>query len=165
MAKARVISPFHGQHDHDHCQNSAMIAAEAECRKQGLKLTSIRRQVLEIIWSSHNPIGAYDVLQQLQAAGHKPAPPTAYRALDFLVSANLIHRLESLNAYIGCPSPQSQHECLFFICQTCGHTAELHSDEVNTAIAKGAETLGFKHKEPMIEVHGKCKRCTDGEQG
>ena len=159
--KARIISPFHGQHDHASCQHSALEMAEKECVKRGLRLTSIRRHVLEIIWKSHRPIGAYEILQQLQELGHKPAPPTAYRALEFLVSAHLIHRLESLNAYIGCPSPDAQHQCLFFICRLCGHTAELHSDEVNKAIEQGAETLGFTHHEPIIEVHGLCQPCSD----
>lgn len=163
MPKARVISPFRGQHDHDHCQVSAIETAEAECARKGLKLTELRRQVLEIIWSSHNPIGAYDILQQLQSKGHKPAPPTAYRALDFLVSAKLVHRLESMNAFIGCPSPEASHQCQFYICQQCGHTAELHSEAVAQAIESGAEQLGFIHNEPVIEVHGTCKACSKKE--
>ncbi len=154
-----VISPFHGEHDHSHCQTQALDAAIEECRKQGLRLTKIRQQVLEIIWDSHNPIGAYDVLQKLQDAGHKPAPPTAYRALDFLVAAKLVHRVESLNAYIGCPSPGANHECQFYICTECGHIAELNSPQVTDSLRKGAEELGFKSVQPVIEVHGVCASC------
>lgn len=154
-----VISPFHGEHDHSHCQSHALEAALKECKKQGLRLTKIRQQVLEIIWASHNPIGAYDVLQKLQDAGHKPAPPTAYRALDFLVAAKLVHRVESLNAYIGCPSPGSQHECQFYICTQCGHIAELNSPAVTDALQSGANELGFKGVQPVIEVHGVCSSC------
>jgi len=156
---ANVISPFHGEHDHSHCQSQAMQSALQECKKQGLRLTTIRQQVLEIIWASHNPIGAYDVLQQLQQAGHKPAPPTAYRALDFLVAAKLVHRVESLNAYIGCPSPGATHQCQFYICSECGHVAELNSPEVANALQSGAKELGFKGVQPVIEVHGVCNSC------
>jgi len=136
-----------------------MQSALQECKKQGLRLTTIRQQVLEIIWASHNPIGAYDVLQQLQQAGHKPAPPTAYRALDFLVAAKLVHRVESLNAYIGCPSPGATHQCQFYICSECGHVAELNSPEVANALQSGAKELGFKGVQPVIEVHGVCNSC------
>lgn len=157
--KANVISPFHGEHDHTHCQSQAMETALLECKRQGLRLTTIRKQVLEIIWGSHNPIGAYDVLQKLQEAGHKPAPPTAYRALDFLVAAKLVHRIESLNAYIGCPSPGASHQCQFYICTRCGHIAELNSPAVANALQAGADELGFEGVQPVIEVHGICSDC------
>ncbi len=157
--KNNVISPFHGEHDHSHCQSQALEAAQEQCKKQGLRLTKIRSQVLEIIWASHNPIGAYDVLQKLQEQGHKPAPPTAYRALDFLVSANLVHRIESLNAYIGCPSPDANHQCQFYICTECGHIAEVHNQDVAQSLSEGAKELGFITKQPVIEVHGTCRDC------
>ena len=159
MTNKQIISPFLGDHDHDQCFSDAMQTAISECEQQGLKLTKIRRQVLEIVWSQHHPIGAYDVLQKLQEAGHKPAPPTAYRALDFLVHAHLIHRIESLNAYIGCPSPNHSHQCQFFICSDCGNIAELNSKEISSALASGAESLGFKARQPIIEIHGLCSNC------
>ena len=154
-----VISPFHGAHDHTHCQEQAMVNAVEQCRKQGLKLTTLRRQTLEIVWGAHHPIGAYDVLQKLQEQGHKPAPPTAYRALDFLVSADLIHRIESLNAYIGCPSPDSNHQCQFYICKECGHIAEVNNQELAQALSNGAKELGFISQQSVIEIHGTCKNC------
>ena len=154
-----VISPFHGEHDHSHCEAQALELAKAKCAEQGLRLTKIRQQVLEIIWTQHNPIGAYDVLQKLQATGHKPAPPTAYRALEFLVSAKLIHRVESLNAYIGCPTPNANHECQFYICISCGHVAEMNNSAVSEALDASALELGFVSQQPVIEVHGVCKSC------
>jgi len=157
--KNNVISPFLGEHDHSHCQENALKNAKQECAERGLRLTKIRQQVLEIVWASHNPIGAYDVLQKLQESGHKPAPPTAYRALDFLVSANLIHRIESLNAYIGCPTPNATHQHQFFICKSCGYIAEVNSTAVAKALSNEAKGLDFISQQPVIEVHGLCKNC------
>ena len=154
-----VISPFHGEHNHTNCQTQAMELALTHCKKNSLKLTKIRQQVLEIIWESHNPIGAYDVLQKLQERGHKPAPPTAYRALDFLVNAQLIHRIESLNAFIGCPSPNNSHQCQFYICRECNHIAEINNQDIANALQAGAQELGFSSQQPIIEVHGLCKDC------
>ena len=158
-----VISPFLGEHDHSHCEEQALESAIAECAKQGLKLTKIRKQVLQIIWGQHNPIGAYDVLQKLQEAGHKPAPPTAYRALEFLVSAKLIHRIESLNAYIGCPSPNANHQCQFYICTQCQRIAEVNNQAVSDALQAGALELGFTPEQPVIEVHGVCRHCQEAD--
>jgi Fur family zinc uptake transcriptional regulator len=158
---ATIISPFHGEHDHSQCQSQALKNALARCQRRGLKLTKTRQQVLEIVWSSHNPIGAYDVLQKLQEQGHKPAPPTAYRALDFLVSTQLVHRIESLNAYIGCPSSDVRHQCQFYICTKCGHIAETNSSLVDDALQDGAKQLGFESEQAVIEVHGVCRLCQE----
>ena len=116
---ATIIAPFHGEHDHDQCLDDALLKAENSCRAQGLRLTSIRRQVLMLVWKSHKPQSAYDILEGLKSYGHKPAPPTAYSALDFLEQAKLIHRIESLNAYVGCAVPEKQHTGQFFICENC----------------------------------------------
>lgn len=164
QVKKNIISPFHGEHDHSSCQTQALSDALELCKKKGLKLTNIRQQVLEIIWASHNPIGAYDVLQKLQDCGHKPAPPTAYRAIDFLVNAQLIHRIESLNAYIGCPSPEHTHQGQFYICKSCGHIAEMSNSAINKTLAAGADELGFMAQEAVIEIHGICNDCQDKEK-
>lgn len=164
QAHKNIISPFHGEHDHNNCKTQAINHALTQCQKQGLRLTKIRQQVLEIIWASHNPIGAYDILQKLQDSGHKPAPPTAYRALEFLVGAHLVHRIESLNAYIGCPSPDASHQCQFYICKACGLIAELNNKDVASALTAGAAQLGFISQQPIIEVHGLCKTCQTKNQ-
>ena len=157
--ESQVITPFFGDHDHSRCKLKAVENALRLCHKKGLKLTNIRQQVLEIIWEYHQPIGAYDILQKLQERGYKPAPPTAYRALEFLRSAQLIHRIESLNAYIGCPSSGTKHQCQFYICTACGHIAEVSNSEVAKALSTGAKELGFVSHQPVIEVHGLCQSC------
>jgi Fur family zinc uptake transcriptional regulator len=154
-----IISPFHGTHDHDHCRDDAVRVAEASCRARGLRFTTLRREVLEIVWQSHKPIRAYDVLEQLRKQGHRPAPPTAYRALDFLVEADLIHRIVSLNAYVGCPSPDDSHICQFLICDLCGTAAEFENTAVSGAILKSSGSLGFSPKRQIIEIHGQCRDC------
>ena len=95
------------EHDHRVCVKDALEQATAICAKRGARLTPIRRRVLELIWASHKPSGAYDILEALsqESRGKRIAPPTVYRALDFLLEQGLIHRLESLNAFIGCPHP------------------------------------------------------------
>ena len=77
--------------------------------------------MLEIIWESHAPLGAYDVLQRMNGEGERNAPPTVYRALDFLLKHGLIHRIESQKAFVGCAMSADDHNALFFICRDCGN--------------------------------------------
>ena len=91
-------------HDHDACVSDALTRADEICAERGARLTALRRAVLEIVWASHAPIGAYEILDRLQTARRadndepaRAAPPTVYRALDFLLEHGLAHRIESLN--------------------------------------------------------------------
>ncbi len=157
----KVISPFYGQHDHANCTQGALDQAEAVCASNGRKLTALRKEVLTIVWQTHKPVGAYDVLDALRQRGHKPSPPTAYRALDFLVNARLIHRLESLNAYIGCPAPGKGHQGQFLICTQCKGVAEIDDPGIVNAIDSTAASLGFNANQQTIEITGLCESCLD----
>ena len=146
-------------HDHDACVDDALDRAEALCRAQGARLTPVRRRVLELVWNGHNPRGAYDILNDLAADGRRPAPLTVYRALDFLVEQGLVHRLESLNAFIGCPHPGGGHASQFLVCGRCGTATEVNDPDVTAAISRSAEALGFQVDRPMVEVTGLCPQC------
>ena len=62
----------------------------------------MRRRVLEALLASHQPLGAYELIDRLAVRGARPAPITIYRALDFLREQGLVHRIESRNAFIAC---------------------------------------------------------------
>jgi Fur family zinc uptake transcriptional regulator len=157
-----VISRFQpAGHDHQRCMETALEQAGQLCREQGLRLTPIRKRVLELIWRNHKPIGAYAILDQLAADGHKSRPPTVYRALDFLRSAALVHKLDSLNAYIGCGNPGAAHNGQFFICASCGTVAELADPDTQDMIDRQAHAVGFQVQQSYIEVSGTCNRCID----
>jgi Fur family zinc uptake transcriptional regulator len=156
-----IIAPFHGTHDHGNCLDEALRVAEENCRTQGRRLTAVRRQVLALVWQSHKPQRAYDVLKGLKAYGHRPAPPTAYRALEFLEQAGLIHRIESLNAYIGCADPASSHTSQFFICDECDAVAEIQDTALTRKLSKDAHELGFTPRNQTIEIRGLCRQCNE----
>ncbi|MEI9982345.1 MAG: transcriptional repressor [Aliidongia sp.] len=99
--------------------------AETVCTTRGVRLTELRRQVLELVWRRHEPVGAYDLLDELKVTHRRAAPPTVYRALEFLIDQGLVHRLESLNAYIGCTRPEELHAGQFLICTRCDSIGEL----------------------------------------
>lgn len=149
-------------HGHQSCIEQALAAATELCRREGLRLTAIRQRVLEHIWQSHQPLGAYEILAQLSAEDGRPAaPPTVYRALDFLLEHGLIHRLASLNAYIGCDRPHQAHQGHFLICRLCKVARELPHDEIDIAIEQAASALSFQVENQVVEVSGVCAPCRE----
>ena len=147
------------QHDHRACVHEAVEIAEAECRRQGARLTPIRRRVLELVWEGHQPVGAYALLETLGREGWSAAPPTVYRALEFLQRHGLVHRVALLNAFIGCSRPGQPHAGKFLLCAGCGMAAELEDETIERAVAAAAERLGFSVARQTVEVEGLCPSC------
>ena len=158
MSKAPGPLPPAG-HDHDSCVSAAIETAERLCRDRGLRFTALRRRVLMLVWDSHKPIGAYDILDKLGDEGKAAAPPTVYRALDFLIEAGLVHRLDSLNAFIGCPDPARSHAGQFLICRGCRTVLEIDDPDIDAVVARKAGQLGFTSVHQMLEVQGLCANC------
>lgn len=140
----------------------ALAAAEQLCEARGGRLTALRRRVLEIILDSDQPLGAYAILDVLRADGRRGAPPTVYRALDFLLDQGLIHRLASRNVFIGCVQPEHNHNGQFLICGDCGRVDELDSRAVERTIRNQAAAQGFRVEAQMVEILGHCRCCDSG---
>ena len=115
--------------------------------------------LLELVWSGHRPVGAYALLDRLRRDGRSAAPPTVYRALEFLQHRGLVHRLASLNAYCGCAHPGEAHPVQFLICRDCGTAAELVDRRVGEAIGRSAAAHGFEIRDRVIELSGRCRGC------
>lgn len=160
MAKKIVLQDFmSGKHDHHACVQDAVAQAEAICAGRNERFTPLRKLVLELVWSSHKPVKAYDLLAQLAEHHERPAPPTVYRALDFLREAGLVHKIQSLNAYVGCSAPSRLHQGQFFICEQCGDIAELDDEAITARVAENAKRVGFRVKDEIIEILGQCQVC------
>jgi len=156
--QATAFSP----HDHSHCITSAINHAQDLCADRGVRLTPVRQRVLELVWQSHQPIGAYELLASLAQEGFNSAPPTVYRALEFLSEQGLLHKLESINAYVGCSNPHTPHQGHFLLCQVCHQAQELDSQYITLALKLSADQHGFAIDHHTIEVVGTCQRCLDG---
>lgn len=150
-------------HNHDTCVSQALAEARTICQQQNARLTPTRERVLELIWQSHKPLGAYDVLAELTSEGHSAAPPTVYRALDFLQQYGLVHRIASLNAFTGCAHAGEHHTGMFLICRSCGNVLELKEPSVTTAIEDAASAEAFHPEAVTLEVAGLCPGCHKGQ--
>ena len=134
--------------------------AEALCRERGVRLTEQRRTVLQLLCVSEKPLSAYELLAQLRGVVKNPAPPTVYRALDFLLEQGLVHKLESLHAYIGCAHPDHPHASQFLICDDCGEVAEVEDPSVAKSLKAAGKAIGFRTKRPVVELRGTCAQCS-----
>lgn len=125
----------------------------------GVRLTPVRRRVLQILLEEHRAMGAYDVLQRLAAEGFGNQPPVAYRALDFLVEQGFAHRINRLNAFTACLHPGEAHTPAFLICRICHAVAEAPATPVRRALDAAARTLGFTIDRADVEALGLCPLC------
>lgn len=153
----------HREHDHGACERQALRYAEEISRREKLRFTEQRRQILEALLESHVPASAYDIIDRLAASsrGQRLAPITVYRALDFLVAHNFAHRIESKNAYVACDRGA---ECepgatLFLICDNCGAAGEASSDALGAIVNAETAHAGFLPRLKVLEIRGLCARC------
>ena len=145
-----------------------MAVAETLCAERGQRLTPIRRKVLGALLASHKPLGAYEIIDRIASKGARagtrqgtrPAPITAYRALEFLRENGLVHRIESRNAFIACVHNHAAGALVvFLICERCGAVGEASSAEVTSTLTSAARAAGFTPKSPVIEISGVCTHC------
>ena len=136
-----------------------MERAEMLCRERGVRLTEQRKTVFKLLCVSDKPLSAYELLDRMRGVVKNPAPPTVYRALDFLLEQGLVHKLESLHAYVGCAHPEHPHASQFLICDDCGEVAEVEDPSVVQSLKLAGKAVGFRAKRPVIEVLGTCAQC------
>lgn len=152
--------PASTKHDHAQCVSAALDTAEQLCVVRGVQLTPTRLQVLKLIWESHKAVKAYELLDRLKPLKQEAKPATIYRALDFLIEQGLIHRIESMNAFIGCNCSAERHEQLLLICRLCHEVEERPATVVMKALSDEIEQAGFIGQSKAIEIHGICARCS-----
>jgi Fur family zinc uptake transcriptional regulator len=153
------MSAFPHAHDHAACMADTLAAAETLAKDRGERLTPLRRRVLEIVLQSHRPMGAYDVLAALARDGARPAPPTVYRALDFLCAQGFVHRIDSLNAFAACFAPEKAHRSHFLLCRACGRAAEIDDPALDGALNAASRRAGFLATRETVEITGVCADC------
>jgi len=153
---APCTDPRHHVHDAD----AFVHEVERACEARGLRLTPIRANALRLIADAGRPVKAYELLDRMKATHDATAPPTVYRALDFLLEHGFIHKLASINAYVGCHHPGGEaHAVPFLICDLCHSATELEDDSIVSSLDASARALGFAPQAQTLEVHGVCKAC------
>jgi Fur family zinc uptake transcriptional regulator len=142
--------------------------AQAMAAQRGVALTESRRDVLDLVLAAKQPLTAYQLIELLrEKRGKSVQPPTIYRALNFLIENEFVHRIESMNAFVACAEHEHVrngghdhlHATQFTICVKCGRTEELSDHKIAETLKKLAKTIGFEATQQMIELRGLCRLC------
>ena len=135
--------------------------AQDICGHHNARLTALREQVLRLILEHGKPLGAYALMDKLEANSDRErvAPPTVYRALDFLLEHRLIHKIHSLNSYVGNANPKRENSSVILICSHCGTAQEVPNNSIQQAINLSASQHRFAVEKQVIEISGKCTSC------
>ncbi len=124
------------------------------------RLTKNQKVVLQALSKARKPMSAYEVLEQSKVrAQGLTAPVTIYRALDKLQALELVHRIDSMNAYVACNQGPHDEPVVFMICRDCRKTVELHARECGEMLTKLASDAAFQVANIKIEVAGTCNAC------
>lgn len=125
-----------------------------------MKLTRNQTVVFDALKGAGQPLTAYQILDidEVRENGLK-APLTIYRALEKLVAQGLVHRIESLNAFVACPHEAHAEPPAFMICTTCKRTIEFSSKSVRRAVSRQAAERDFQVDNTHLEVTGTCETC------
>ena len=123
-------------------------------------LTRNQSLVMGALSQADAPLTAYSILDQLRDYGFR-APPQVYRALDKLVEAGMVHRLESLNAFVACQDPgcEGHRTIVFTICEACGQVAEISDQSLARRLKNLVKEAGFALTKSTVELRGMCQAC------
>lgn len=135
----------------------ALASARAHCAARGAQLTDLRAQVLALLLRRDQATKAYELLADMQA--HQPgvAPMTVYRALDFLVEQELVHKVDATSSFLVCHHDHSHghhhHAPVLLVCESCGSTTEWDDADASRQLAPP----GFHVH--ATEIKGECADC------
>ena len=144
---------------HKSCIKEALTKAKIICDQRGVKLTKLRETVLKLIWKNHSYVKAYDLLEDLKKIDSSAKPPTIYRSLEFLLENGFIHKIQSLNAFVGCSHPNEHNKCYFLICKECQNIEECHSENINKFVQSTSSNNNFSANQVTLEISGICQEC------
>ena len=137
----------------------ALDRAEAACRERGASLTTIRREVLALLYASPKGVKAYDLLEQIKRERPNASPPTVYRALDFLIEQGLAHKIGRMNLFVACRQASHQIPSLFLVCPKCAGVTELQETSVMGALSASLAKAGHHLESPEVEISALCSKC------
>lgn len=150
-------------------EQTFLAAAQRHCEARGARLTPLRTDVLLHMLRHPGGIKAYDLLAGMQASKPGIAPMSIYRTLDFLVEAELVHKVDATSSFILCEHGHHSHHDhghpVLLICEECGQVSECSDHEAMATLDAALNLIrrqaGFRTR--SMEIKGTCRPCGGGE--
>ena len=131
------------------------------CSTLGVKISSLRKEVLYILWCAKKPLKAYEILDQLLLTKTNSKPPTVYRSLVFLSSHGIVHKIESIQSYTLCCDPEKHlFSEVLMVCNSCHQVIEVYDAMMQALVTQIAVNNHFKLGQDTIELKGLCMACS-----
>ncbi|GAB3293776.1 ferric iron uptake transcriptional regulator [Pseudidiomarina andamanensis] len=130
---------------------------ELQLKKAGLKVTSPRVKILEILKDPGNQhISAEDVYKILLEKNEEIGLATVYRVLNQFDDAGIVsrHHFEGGRSVFEL-SAKDHHDHL--VCLTCGHVFEFEDDVIEQRQLQVAEANNIKLTNHSLYLYGECK--------
>lgn len=131
-----------------------------------VKLTKNQQAVLNCLEKKKRAMTAYDILDEVRDQGIR-APVQVYRALERLTELSLVHRIESMNAFIACAHHHDAQDqdhtgaVAFAICDDCGEVSEISVPRAEKTLGALAGDSGFVTERAVVELRGHCETCQE----
>jgi Fe2+ or Zn2+ uptake regulation protein len=130
-------------------------------RKNGYRDTQPRRMVLEAMIDMNAPVSPYDIQKHISKEENIISTVTIYRVTELLEKLGLVHRHPCSGKLALCVHPGETGLHGYMHCHDCGSSEEFCSKDLQSAATKHAARKGFKADNPLLEIVGSCKDCTN----
>jgi Fur family zinc uptake transcriptional regulator len=128
-------------------------------KEKKLNITESRKYIYDVIAGSHKMIKAYEILAIIAKKNPSIKPPTIYRAINFLIENNLVHKINCTNSYIACFNKNLTQMCFFLICKKCKNVTESYNNKLSELLLNTIKKNNFFLKDANLEINGICNNC------
>lgn len=132
-----------------------LVKAEHLIGLKGGRFTLIRKHIYQILLNAPHPLGAYEIIDQLNGIG-SAKPPTVYRALNWLMKYGLVAKIAYNSRYTAIPIGKEADDLAFVICRKCGDTDTLEAPSLSKTLHQTAKDRGYAETQMVMEIIGLC---------
>jgi Fur family transcriptional regulator, ferric uptake regulator len=133
--------------------------AVAALRERGLRLSAVRRLVLEALFEEDAPMSAEEIARRRNLD-----PSSVYRNLEALESQGLLRHVH-LGHGPGLYAPRGRGEREYLFCESCGAVRALAPSELDEVRDRVRERFGYQARFTHFPIVGLCPACADAAGG
>ncbi len=132
----------------------------AVLRRQGYRLSTARRIVLDALFAAEAPVSAEDIALGLGGRLTRSDLASVYRNLEWLESLGVVRHVH-LGHGPGLYTLAREGSREYLVCERCGRVESLEPSELDGVRAQIREAFGFEARFSHFAIPGLCAGCND----
>ena len=128
-------------------------------RRNGLKNTKHRAEVLKILERSTQPVTADQVYRKLELAGNTISLSTVYRNLELLVEKNIVLKMNAVEGGKSLFELNKMVHRHYLICLGCHKMLPVDDCPLDDYEKSLQKKTGFSVTGHKLEIYGYCRDC------